>query len=203
MPHLTLEIPSDRVFSLRFEEQLTQEEFEDFCARHPELRVEREPDGQLNIMSPIHLASGSHEADFIIQLGIYAQAEKTGKVFSSNTGFTLPDGSVRAPDGAFVSYEQLDRLSTAEKHSFAPVVPEFISEVRSDTDSVGKLLSKMKEVWIKNGVRLAWLIDPLNRVSYIFRADGSEEVLKGFDRELSGEEVLPGFTFDLSILEVE
>ena len=54
-----------------------------------------------------------------------------------------------------MSYEQLDRLSTAEKHSFAPVVPEFIIEVRSDTDSVGKLLTKMKEVWVKNGVRLA------------------------------------------------
>ncbi len=203
MPHLTLEIPSDRVFSLRFEEQLTQEEFEDFCARHPELRVEREPDGQLTIMSPIHLASGGHEADFIIQLGIYVRTHKNGKVFSSNTGFTLPDGSVRAPDGAFVSNEQLEGLSASEKHSFAPVVPEFIIEVRSDTDSVGKLLTKMKEVWIKNGVHLAWLIDPLNRVSYIFRADGTEEVLKGFGRTLSGDDVLPGFTFDLGILEVE
>lgn len=199
----TLELPSDRIFSLRFEEQLTQAEFEDFCARHPELRVEREPDGQLTIMSPIHLASGGHEADFIIQLGIYAGTRKNGKVFSSNTGFTLPDGSVRAPDGAFVSNEQLDSLSASEKHSFASVVPEFIIEVRSDTDSIGKLLTKMKEVWIRNGVHLAWLIDPLNRVSYIFRADGSEEVLKGFDRELSGEDVLPGFTFDLRILEVE
>jgi Uma2 family endonuclease len=203
MPHLTLEIPSDRVFSLRFEEQLTQEEFEDFCARHPDLRVEREPDGQLTIMTPIHLLSGGQEADFTADLVLYARRTNAGKAYSSNTGFTLPDGSVRAADGAFVSHDQLDRLSTSEKHSFAPVVPEFIIEVRSDTDSVGKLLTKMKEVWIKNGVQLAWLIDPLNRVSYIFRADGSEEVLKGFDRELNGEDVLPGFTFDLSILEVE
>jgi Uma2 family endonuclease len=203
MPMFTLEIPSDRIFSLRFEEQLTQAEFEDFCARHPELRVEREPDGQLTIMTPIHLLSGGQQADFMADLVLYARATNSGKAYSSNTGFTLPDGSVRAADGAFVSNEQLEGLTDAEKHSFAPVVPEFIIEVRSDTDSVGKLLSKMKEVWIKNGVRLAWLIDPLNRVSYIFRADGSEEVLKGFDRELSGEDVLPGFTFDLRILEVE
>lgn len=52
--------------------------------------------------------------------------------------------------------------------------------------------------WIGNGVRLAWLIDPYEEKAYIYRANGSKEVLSGFDRELSGEDVLPGFTLGLS-----
>jgi Uma2 family endonuclease len=82
------------------------------------------------------------------------------------------------------------------------VVPEFVIEVRSDSDAIGRLQTKMREVWIANGVRLAWLIDPKNQVTYIHRADGSEQVIAGFDRVLSGEDVLPGFELQLSVLEV-
>ena len=41
-----------------------------------------------------------------------------------------------------------------------------------------------------------------NRVSYIYRADGSEEIVTGFDRVLDGEDVLPGFGLELAQLEV-
>ena len=60
----------------------------------------------------------------------------------------------------------------------------------------------MKDTWIANGVQLAWLLDPKNQLTYIYRADGSERVVSGFDKVLEGEEVLPGFQFDLFILEV-
>ena len=54
--------------------------------------------------------------------------------------------------------------------------------------------------WIGNGVRLGWLIDPQKRISYIYRADGSIDIIRGFDKKLSGEDVLKGFELDLSLL---
>ncbi len=65
-------------------------------------------------------------------------------------------------------------------------------------DKLKKLQKKMKETWIKNGVRLAWLIDPYEEKAHICRADGNLEVIADFDQQLSGEEVLPGFALSLS-----
>ena len=197
-----IEIPSDRSVQLRFDDKLSPAEFADFCARHPELLVEREPDGQLSVMSPVHLLSGEHELDLGFYVKLFVKHRKLGKVYSPSTGFTLPDESVRSADVAFVSTEQLATLTSADKHSFARIVPEFVIEVRSDSDKIGRLQTKMRDVWIANGVRLAWLIDPKNQVTYIHRADGSEQVVAGFDQVLSGEDVLPGFELDLGVLEV-
>lgn len=51
-----------------------------------------------------------------------------------------------------------------------------------------------------NGCRLGWLIDPRTEEVHIYRADGSVSVLHGFDHVLSGEDVLPGFSFALNLL---
>lgn len=56
----------------------------------------------------------------------------------------------------------------------------------------------MTDTWIANGVRLAWLIDPYEEKAYVYRLNGSEELIEGFDKKLSGEDVMPGFELDLS-----
>jgi len=197
-----LEIPSNRSVQLRFDGKLTLAEFEDYCARHPDLLIEREPDGQLTVRSPVHLLSGEQELDLGFYVKLFVKPRKLGKVYSPSTGFTLPDNSVRSADVAFVSSEQLAKLKAGEEHSFAKIVPEFVIELRSDSDRIGRLQTKMRDVWITNGVQLAWLIDPKNQITYIHRADGSEQVVAGFDKVLSGEDVLPGFELQLSVLEV-
>ena len=54
--------------------------------------------------------------------------------------------------------------------------------------------------WIENGCQLAWLIIPEKKEAHIYRTDGSIEIVKGFNKKLSGEKVLAGFELDLSIL---
>jgi Uma2 family endonuclease len=49
-------------------------------------------------------------------------------------------------------------------------------------------------------VRLGWLIDPKREQVHIYREDGSIEIFKSFAETLSGEEVMPDFTFELSKL---
>ena len=58
----------------------------------------------------------------------------------------------------------------------------------------------MRNSWIANGVRLAWLADVDNDRLWIYRADHSVELVTPLNRIIDGEDVLPGFTFDLNLL---
>ena len=54
--------------------------------------------------------------------------------------------------------------------------------------------------WIENGCRLAWLLDPASETAYVYRENGSVDVIETYDNPLDGENILPGFTFDLGEL---
>ena len=47
-----------------------------------------------------------------------------------------------------------------------------------------------------------WLIVPQSKQAFIYRKDGSVDILKSFDEKLSGENVLPGFVFELHNLKL-
>jgi len=70
-------------------------------------------------------------------------AHKKGQIFSPTTGFKLSDSSIRSADGAWASDEKIAALSPANRQKFAPLVPDFVIEVRSSSDRVGKLKKKM------------------------------------------------------------
>lgn len=123
-----------------------------------------------------------------------------GQAFSSSTGFTLPDGSVRSPDTCYVSAEQLSGFTKEDLKHFAKIVPEFVVEVVSPSDELEDVEEKMRSTWIANGVQLGWLIDVDADKLWIYRADRSVELVTPLDRTIDGEDVLPGFTFDLRVL---
>jgi Uma2 family endonuclease len=152
-------------------------------------------------MPPLNSDSGFYESTMIIDLGIWNRKTQLGITFSSSSGFKLPDGSIKSPDASWVSKEKWQSLTLRQRKSFAPIAPEFIVEVRSKTDSLVVLQTKMEE-WIENGVLLAWLIDPTQQKAYIYRADGSTTQIDDFDQILSGENVLPEFIFDLNALQM-
>ncbi|TAK50552.1 MAG: Uma2 family endonuclease [Saprospiraceae bacterium] len=179
---------------------MTDDEFEDFCFKNPELHIEQDKHGNIIIMSPVSYDSGNHESEILADLGMWNRKHKLGKTFSPSTMFILPDGEKRMPDAAWVSMEKHLKLTLRERKKFAHVVPDFIVEVRSPSDNIKDLKEKISAVWIANGVRLAWLIDPVDEISFIFKPGAPPVELKGLNHLLSGEEVLPGFEFDLSIL---
>ncbi len=51
--------------------------------------------------------------------------------------------------------------------------------------------------YLDNGVKLGWLIEPEAKTVEIYRSQQSVEILNN-PQTLSGEDVLPGFTLDLS-----
>ena len=54
--------------------------------------------------------------------------------------------------------------------------------------------------YMANGARLGWLIDPYERQVGVYRP-GQESEVVGFDKPLSGEDVLPGFALDLALVD--
>ncbi len=180
-------------------EKMSDKEFFDFCMANKKLRIERDKYGNIIIMPPLTGNSGYREDEVAVEIKIWHRKIRIGMAYGSNTGFILPNGATRSPDASWTSQERWDKLTEQEKDEFLPVVPDFIIEVRSKSDSLKQLKDKMEE-WMENGARLAWLIDPKNKTTYIYRENGTSDVVKGFDKKLSGEDVAVGFELDLSLL---
>ena len=160
---------------LRLEKPLTELELMHFCSVNEMVRVERDANGELILMSPTGLQGSSWNSELITELNLWARQDGRGKVFDSNGGFTLPDGSMRAPDAAWVSWRRWNVLSHEEQKRFGHVSPEFVIELRSEEDHLSMLQEKMR-LWIRNGVELAWLIDPQRKVVEIYRPEEEPEV---------------------------
>jgi Uma2 family endonuclease len=192
MEALTLKIPN--------EYPMTDDELFAFCVANKELRIERDSKGQLILMSPTGSLSGNINFKILSMFGNWADAhEDMGYGFDSSSGFRLPDGSMRSPDVAWVRKEKWEKLSEADQKKFAPVCPDFLIEIKSDTDSIKSLQQKMLE-WIKNGCQLAWLIDPAAKRAYVYNQNGLVREYDDFDQKLDGGDLLPGFQLDLSRL---
>ena len=108
----------------------------------------------------------------------------------------MPNGAVRSPDASWISHKRLEKTTPEDREKFVHAVPEFVVEIRSRTDSPRVLREKMEE-YIENGVLLAWYIDRIGQFVEIYRPAKPVETIEGFDKVLSGEDVLPGFGFDL------
>lgn len=178
--------------------RMSEAEFFDFCQQHRKWRIERNAQQEILIMAPTFSLTGKRNARLITQLGMWwDQHPEAGEIFDSNAGFTLPNGAVRSPDASWVLAAQWHALSPAQQEKFAHVCPPFVVELRSKTDSLRVLLEKMEE-YRQNGTALGWLLSCDDETVYIFRAgQTSYETVQGFERELSGEDVLAGFQLDL------
>ncbi|MFN9019988.1 MAG: Uma2 family endonuclease [Pseudanabaena sp.] len=175
--------------------KLTREQFYELCAANPELKLERNANGELVIMSPTGGETGTWNSDITIDLGIWNRQTATGKTFDSSTGFSLPRGSDRSPDAAWIPIEKWNALTAAQRKKFLPLCPDFAIELLSPTDSWIKGLAKMQE-YQDNGCRLGWLIDPESKRVAIYRLGQPIEILEA-PTSLSGEDVLLGFVLNL------
>ena len=176
--------------------ELTDEQFFQLCQENRDFRFERTSSGGLIIMSPTGSETGRRNSGLNFQLETWSRQNNLGVVFDSSTGFKLPDGSDISPDIAWIRRDRWDALTPAEKEKFAPICPDFVVELRSTTDSLEKLRAKMR-LYMKNGVRLGWLLNRKNRQVELSRQGREVEILDA-PQTLSGEDVLPGFVLDLT-----
>jgi Uma2 family endonuclease len=189
MDSLTLDVKSTK---------LTDEQFFELCSANRDMRFERSAEGELIIMAPVTGMSGHLNGRLTQQLFNWVDTNDLGIGFDSSTGFKLPSGADRSPDASWVQLERWNALTEEQKDSFIPLAPDFVIELRSKTDVLKTVQSKMQE-YMDNGVRLGWLIDPKSRRVEIYRLGQEVEVLESL-MSLSGEDILPGFRLDLSPL---
>jgi Uma2 family endonuclease len=136
----------------------------------------------------------------MFQFMSWIKKAKLGRIFDSSTAFRLPSSAVRSAGAAFVTNERWEALTDEQRKKFPPLCPDFIVELLSTSDSVSSLQRKIQQDWLAAGCRLAWLIDPDTEMVYLYRADGSVQIIRSFDEPLTGEDVLPGLTFILADL---
>lgn len=174
---------------------LTGEEFVQLCRDNRDMRMELTSKGELILMPPTGSKTGLRNARVTQRLSAWAEADGSGFCFDSSTGFTLPNGARRSPDAAWVRRERWEALTEEEQEGFAPLCPDFVIELRSRSDNVPPLESKMVE-YIANGTSMAWMLDQLRMRVYIYRADQQPEVLED-PKTIAGDPLLPGFVLNL------
>jgi Uma2 family endonuclease len=155
---------------------ITDDELLRLSADNRPLRLERDANGELIVMTATGSEGGGIETDVTTELSNWARADGRGRAFGSNTGFKLPDSSVRAADAAWVSWQSWNAVGPAERKRYAPICPEFVVEVRSESDRLPDLQAKMAQ-WIANGAQVAWLIDPEEKSVTIYRPGDEPEHL--------------------------
>ena len=175
--------------------KLTGKQFAEFCQLNPELHMELTETGELEIMAPAFSETGGKELEVGMQLAYWAKQDRSGRAFGPSAGFTLPNGAIREPDASWISRPRLEALTPEQRSGFYNLCPDFVVELRSDTDRLSVLQAKMEE-YINNGARLGWLIDPQTRYVHIYRPDSEVHTLQN-PETISADPILPNFTLDL------
>lgn len=147
--------------------------------------------GELIEMSPVGGRHACLVARLLHWMYQYAIGKKMGAV-GTEWGFVLardPD-VVRAPDIAFVAAA---RVAGAESEGFFAGAPDLAVEVLSPSDKASDIQAKTRD-YLVAGARLVWVIDSETQTVTIYRPSGEAHVYSGSD-EVSGEAILPGFSF--------
>ena len=186
------------VFPLDAQIKVSLSDFQRLCSLNQETRLERSAEGDLILMPPESSWSGHRNSKISQYLGLWAD-QHGGFEFGSSAGFILPNGACRSPDSSWISLDRWTSLSVDDRSGFARICPDFVIELRSPSDSLTTLQSKMQE-YMTNGSKLGWLIDPSTKTVMIYRLgqESPESLIN--PPQLSGETILPGFILNLSVI---
>lgn len=182
--------------TLALDPPVTEAEFEEMCRGNvANIRLERTKEGTVRMNPPTGGFTSSGNSEITYQVGQWLRTHGKGRVFDSNGGFRLPDGSILSPDASYVSEERLKALPKGALRGFPPVCPDFVIELVSESDPLETVKGKMND-WIANGAQLAWLIDPYQRQVHVFRPGRAAELVTS-DR-IAGEGPVDGLVLDLA-----
>ncbi|MEN9871292.1 MAG: hypothetical protein RLZZ171_2284 [Cyanobacteriota bacterium] len=174
---------------------VTPKEFDSLCLDNPDLRLELSKDQELIVMSPTGGESGERNGNLFGQVWYWNRQTKLGRVFDSSTGYDfIPIGGGKmSPDVSWIEKFRLDGIDIT---GFIPVVPDFVIELRSATDRLNTLQTKMLE-YQRLGVKLGLLINPQDKQVEVYRLDQETEILDS-PTAIDCQPLMPGFNLDLT-----
>jgi Uma2 family endonuclease len=172
------------------------ESFEEFVKLNPDIIVEQNSNGDIVIMSPMGGESSECNAELTFQLRAWSK-QFGGVTFDSSIVFCLPDGSKRSPDASWISSERWLALPLVDRKKYPPIAPDFVIELRSESDRLKDLQEKM-QYYMNNGVRLGWLIDPFTYRVQVYQPGGIPVEIMESPKMVSCQQLLPEFKLDLT-----
>ena len=174
---------------------VTPKEFDSLCLDNPDLRLELSKDQELIVMSPTGGESGEKNICLSGQVWYWNRQTKLGRVFDSSTGYDFISigGGKMSPDVSWIDSSRLDGIDIT---GFIPVVPDFVIELRSATDRLNTLQSKMLE-YQRLGVKLGLLINPQDNQVEVYRLDQQTEIFDS-PTAIDCQPLMPGFNLDLT-----
>ena len=183
-------------YELVLDPPMTDAELERFIRVNDPARIERWGKERILMMAPAGGDTSGGNLEIGVQLQVWWKTHRKGRTFDSNGGFYLPDGSLLAPDASYLTAESFARLTPADRKGYYRICPEFVIELRSESDRLGELKKKMLR-WIANGTELGWLIDLRKRHALIYKPGLAEPVVFT-GQMLEGEGPVAGFSLDLA-----
>lgn len=163
-------------------------------------------DGDLTLMTPQELPSSDIAHVLYDSLHPHVTERKLGLLrmetafaLEIEPGTTWVKGSL-VPDLAFISMERLrDQREKYPGERVFRVVPNLVVEVVSSSDRFSVVLNKVRR-YLKYGVQLVWVIDPQNRVIYVYTPDQPDGHALHEDEMLTGAPVLPEWSIAIRTL---
>ncbi len=173
---------------------VTPEQFDRLCVDNPDLRLELTKNGELIVMPPVGGESSEKNFDLAVDVGIWNRQTDLGRAFDSSCGydFTAIGGGKPSPD---VSWIEKSRLEGVKITKFITIVPDFVIELRSESDNLKPLQEKMLE-YQRLGVKLGLLVNPKQKQVEVYRSGREVEVLES-PRAIDCGEVMPGFVLSM------
>ena len=175
---------------------MTDVEFAVFCAEHPDLDFEMTAEGELIVMAPTYSDTGAANSEVAAELHNWAKKDRRGFVCDTSAGFVLPNGARRSPDASWTLKSRVRQLGDRRRKSFWHLCPDFVIEVKSDSDRLKVLQTKMRE-YVEQGAQLGWLIDPGTKTVEVYRPNGEVVTRVGIE-QIQGEGPMADFTLHLS-----
>lgn len=148
--------------------------------------------GELVPMSPPTRIHSKISVNVIRHLDQHVRENQLGEVHVEAT-FQVGERGLK-PDVAFVSTSQLD----GDENTGFPIPPDLAIEVLSPTDVQWRVVDKAF-AYLNAGTPLVWVLDPRSKTVTVYRSERDMALLT-FDDTLTGEEVVPGFTCQVSQL---
>lgn len=133
-----------------------------------------------------------HQLGEVFQETTYATVEGSAWV----KGSRIPDLMVFAPDRVQAYLESIER---APNMPFA-IAPDLTIEVLSASETATEINKKVT-VDLEQGVRLIWIVDPMQQTVHEYSGDQVRRLLA--EDHLDGRDVLPGFRLALADLFAE
>ena len=151
------------VATIHLRRAVSDDEIERISGDNPGWQVERNGDGSL-VVSPNATEYSPKNAELTAQLVAYAK-RAGGKAFGPDAGFTMPNGALLSPDGAWVAAERWAALLPRDRMKYARIVPDVCVELVSPSDRKLRVRRKV-ENYRRFGAGYAVYIDPDERASW-------------------------------------